>query len=62
MPNFIIRKHPKKGREKGTREQGPKSREASSLKEAGTINVLKTQDFFLNVHHSVNLFPQFYTH
>jgi hypothetical protein len=45
MPNFLKRKHPKTGREKETRGQGPKSRQASSLKEAGTINLLKTQDF-----------------
>jgi hypothetical protein len=62
MPNFIKRKHPKKGREKETRGQGPKSRQASSLKEGGTINLLKTQDFFKNVHHWVNLFSQLYTH
>jgi hypothetical protein len=35
MQNFINRKHPKKGREKETRAQGRKSRQANSPKEAG---------------------------
>jgi hypothetical protein len=59
MPNFIKRKHPKKRREKETRGQGPKSSQASSLKEVRTISLLKTQDFKKNVHHWVNLFPHF---
>jgi hypothetical protein len=51
LPNFIKRKHPRKGEKKG---QGPKSRQANSPKEAADKeerDPLRTEPFTSHMKH-----------